>query len=180
MSKIGKKPIPVPSGVKIEIKDSEIKVTGPKGSLVSPSFPGVKVELKDDEVRVDRSRNDKQMKSYHGLVRSLIDNSIIGVTEGYKKTLKLVGTGYRAKKKGQGVEMAVGYSHPVEFMPPQGVTLELEGEDTIHVMGIDKQAVGQAAADIRSAKPPEPYQGKGVRYEDEVVKLKPGKAAVEK
>ncbi len=180
MSKIGKTPIKVPSGVKIEVTESEIKISGPKGNLSAPNFEGIKVEVKDDEVRVDRSRQDKQTRSFHGLVRSLINNHVIGVTQGYKTTLKLIGTGYRVKKKGQGIEMALGFSHPVEMSPPQGVLIDIEGEDTIIVSGIDKQAVGQFAADIRSTRPPEPYKGKGVRYEDEVVKIKPGKAAVEK
>lgn len=180
MSKIGKTPIQVPSGVKIEVTENEIKISGPKGNLIAPNFKGIKVEVKDDEVRVDRSRQDKQTRSFHGLVRSLINNHVIGVTQGYKITLKLIGTGYRVKKKGQGIEMALGFSHPVEMSPPQGVILDIEGEDTIIVNGIDKQAVGQFAADVRATRPPEPYKGKGVRYEDEVVKIKPGKAAVEK
>ncbi len=180
MSKIGKTPIKIPSGVKIEVSDDQIKVSGPKGNLDSPNFDGIKVEVTGDEVRVDRTRDNKQARSYHGLVRSLVNNNIIGVTQGYKITLKLVGTGYRVKKKGQGIELALGFSHPVEFSAIQGVTFDIEGEDTIIVTGIDKQAVGQAAANIRAAKPPEPYKGKGVRYEDEVVKIKPGKAAVEK
>lgn len=180
MSKIGKKPIQVPSGVKLEITETQIKVTGPKGSLISPLFAGITIENKNNEIRVSRAKDDKQSKSYHGLVRSLINNNVAGVTQGFKKSLKLIGTGYRVKKKGQGIELAVGYSHTIEFIPPQGVNLEVEGEDIVHVTGIDKQAVGQAASDIRSVKPPEVYQGKGVRYEDEVVKLKPGKAATEK
>lgn len=180
MSKIGKTPIQVPSGVKIEVSDDQIKVSGPKGNLAAPNFAGIKVEVADNEVRVNRTHDNKQTRSYHGLVRSLINNHIIGVTQGYKIILKLVGTGYRVKKKGQGIELALGFSHPVEFAATQGVAFDIEGEDTIIVTGIDKQAVGQAAADIRACKPPEPYKGKGIRYEDEVVKIKPGKAAVEK
>jgi len=180
MSKIGKTPIQLPSGVKIEVSNDQIMISGPKGNLTAPNFDGIKVEVIENEVRVDRTRDNKQTRAYHGLVRSLVNNCIIGVTQGYKITLKLVGTGYRVKKKGQGLELALGFSHPVEFVAPQGVTLDVEGEDTIVVTGIDKQAVGQLAANIRAAKPPEPYKGKGVRYEDEVVKIKPGKAAVEK
>ena len=180
MSKIGKKPIVVPSEVKVEIDKSQVKVSTSKGSLSSPILRGIKVEEVDGEIRVTRTKNDSKTRSYHGLVRSLIENNITGITQGYKKTLKLVGTGYRAKKKGQGLELAVGYSHQVEFMPLQGAMIDLEGEDTIHVSGVDKQAVGQVAANIRAIKPPEPYQGKGIRYEDEIVKIKPGKAAVEK
>ena len=179
MSKIGKKPIQIPAGVKIEVESNQVKVTGPKGALLAPIFDEIKIVIKDSELRVERTKDSKQARSYHGLVRSLINNHIIGVTEGYKVSLKLVGTGYRVKKKGQGIEMAIGFSHPVEFAATLGVTLDVEGEDTIHVLGIDKQAVGQVAADIRASKPPEPYGGKGVRYEDEVVKIKPGKAAAE-
>ncbi len=179
MSKIGKTPIPIPDQVKIEVKDDEVVISGPKGQLTAPLFPSIKVETTDNEVRVSRSKNDKQTRSYHGLVRSLIANHIEGVTSGYKKTLKLVGTGYRAKKKGQGLELTVGYSHPVEVAPVKDITLELDGNDTIHISGFDKQAVGQVAAEIRAIKPPEVYKGKGIRYEGEVVKLKPGKAAIE-
>ncbi len=179
MSKIGKTPITIPDEVKIEVKDNRVIVSGPNGKLSAPLFPHIKVEIKDNRLRVSRSKNDKQSRSNHGLVRSLIENHVIGVTQGYKKTLKLVGTGYRVKKKGQGLELTVGYSHPVEFDPIQGIDFEIEGNDTIYISGIDKQVVGQAAANIRAIKPPEVYKGKGIRYEGEVVKLKPGKAAVE-
>jgi large subunit ribosomal protein L6 len=179
MSKIGKTPISIPDQVKIEVKENEVLITGPNGQLSAPLFAHIQVEVQDNEVRVSRDKNDKQTCSNHGLVRSLINNHIIGVTEGYKKTLKMVGTGYRAKKKGQGLELTVGYSHPVIVDPVPGITLELEGDDTIYVLGIDKQKVGQVAANIRAIKPPEVYKGKGIRYEGETVKLKPGKAAVE-
>ncbi len=179
MSKIGKTPITVPSEVKIEVTNQEIKISGPKGHLMAPVFRHIKVEVKEGEVRVSRLKNDKQSRSYHGLVRSMINNHIIGVTKGYKKSLKLVGTGYRVKKKGAGIELSVGYSHTVDYVPDKGVKLELEGDDTIYVSGIDKQAVGQVAANIRAIKPPEPYKGKGVRYKDEYVKIKPGKTVTE-
>jgi large subunit ribosomal protein L6 len=179
MSKIGEKPIKIPDQVKIEINDTEVVVVGPKGQLTAPLFRLIEVEVKEGEVRVSRKKDNKQAKSLHGLVRSLIENNIIGVTEGYKKTLKLVGTGYRVKKKGQGLELSVGFSHTVTVEPVKDVVLVLEGDDTIHISGIDKQKVGQVAADIRAIKPPEPYKGKGVRYEGEVVKLKPGKTATE-
>jgi large subunit ribosomal protein L6 len=179
MSKIGEKPIKIPDQVKIEINDVEVVAIGPKGQLTAPLFRLIEVEVKEGEVRVSRKKDSKQAKSFHGLVRSLIKNNIIGVTEGYKKTLKLVGTGYRVKKKGQGLELSVGFSHFVAVEPVEDVTFVLEGEDTIHISGIDKQKVGQVAADIRAIKPPEPYKGKGVRYEGEVVKLKPGKTAAE-
>jgi large subunit ribosomal protein L6 len=179
MSKIGKTPIILPDQVKLEVKANEVVVTGPKGQLTAPLFKHIEVVVKDGLIQVERDKDDKQTKSFHGLVRSLINSHVIGVTEGYQKTLKLVGTGYRAKKKGQGLEMTVGYSHPVEFEATQGVNLEIQGEDTVVVSGIDKQLVGQAAANIRALKPPEPYKGKGIRYEDEYVKIKPGKTATE-
>jgi large subunit ribosomal protein L6 len=179
MSKIGKTPISIPDQVQVEVKENEVLVAGLKGQLTAPLFKHIKVEIQNGEVRVSRDKNDKQTCSNHGLVRSLINNHIIGVTKGYKKTLKMVGTGYRAKKKGQGLELTVGYSHPVTVDPVPGIILELEGDDTIYVSGIDKQKVGQVAANIRAIKPPEVYKGKGIRYKDEIVRLKPGKAAVE-
>ncbi len=179
MSKIGKKPITIPDSVKIEVKGKEVSVKGPKGELTASLFDNIALELDDDQLRVSAQKDDRQTRAYHGLVRSLINNHIQGVTEGYKKTLKLVGTGYRVKKKGQGLEMTLGYSHPVEFEAVPGANLDIESDDTIHVSGINKQIVGQVAANIRALKPPEPYQGKGIRYEDEVVKIKPGKTMVE-
>ncbi len=179
MSKIGKTPINISDQVKVEIKEQEVIVRGPMGELSSPLFPNITVEVIDNKVRVERKKNDQQTKSYHGLVRSLISNNIEGVTKGYKITLKLIGTGYRVKKKGQGLEMTLGFSHPVEFLAVPGINFEIEGEDTIHISSIDKQSIGQVAANIRKLKPPEPYKGKGIRYIDEVVKIKPGKTAVD-
>ncbi len=179
MSKIGRTPIVIPDQVKVVVKDDYAQVRGPKGELEAPIHKGIEVEIKDNEVQVHRDSDKKQIRAYHGLVRSLIANHIEGVTKGYKKTLKMVGTGYRVKKKGSGLSVTVGLSHSVEIEAVAGVNLEIEGDDTIHVSGIDKQKVGQVAADIRAIRPPEPYKGKGIRYEGEVVKLKPGKAAVE-
>lgn len=179
MSKIGKTPIELPDGVTVTPQKKEVVIKGPQGQLTAPMFRGISVEVKDGQVQVTRKKDNKQLRSYHGLVRSLIQNHVVGVTDGYQKVLKLVGTGYRVKKKGAGLEVTVGYSHPVEIEPVDQVKLEIEGDDTIKVSGIDKQKVGQLAADIRAIRPPEPYKGKGIRYEGEVVKLKPGKAAVE-
>lgn len=179
MSKIGKKPITIPDQVKVEVKNNQVLIKGPQGELTAPLFEKIQVKVEGDQIQVDREQDDRQTKAYHGLVRSLINNHIQGVTQGYKKTLKLVGTGYRVNKKGQGLEMTVGYSHPVEFQAVEGISLDIEGDDTIKVSGIDKQLVGQVAANIRAIKPPEPYKGKGIRYADEVVRLKPGKVAVE-
>lgn len=177
MSKIGRKPISLPTGVTIEVQANSVVVKGPKGQLTAPLMPGITVKTAEGEILVDRNSNEKQTKAFHGLVRSLINNHVIGVTEGYKKTLKLVGTGYRVSPKGAGISLALGFSHPVEVAAEPGVKVTTEGSDTIYIEGIDKHAVGQMAANIRAIKPPEPYKGKGIRYEDEVVRRKQGKAA---
>ena len=177
MSRIGLKAISIPQGVTVTITEKSVDVKGPKGQLSVDLLSGIKVAVEENEVKVTRINDEKQTRAFHGLIRSLIENNIEGVSNGYKKTLKLVGTGYRAKAQGAGVSLAVGYSHPVDITPLQGVSLKVEGTDTIHIEGIDKQAVGQVAADIRKVRPPEPYKGKGIKYEDEVVRRKQGKAA---
>lgn len=178
MSKIGRTPISIPSEVRVKVEAQVVQVQGPKGELLVPVVSGVKIEVKDDQVVVTRTDHEKQSKANHGLMRSLIDNCVIGVTEGYQKTLKMVGTGYRVQQKGTDINLQVGFSHDIVYPAPEGVTLKVEGNDTIHVSGIDKQQVGQVAAEIRHVKPPEPYKGKGIRYEDEFVRRKQGKAAV--
>lgn len=178
MSKIGRTPISLPNGVTVEIQPKVVVVKGPKGQLSVDMPFGVKVEQKENELLITRLSNEKQARANHGLLRSLLNNCVIGVTEGYKKTLKMVGTGYRVQSKGTGLNLQVGYSHDVEYPAPQGITFNLEGNDTIHIEGIDKQQVGQVAAEIRKVKPPEPYKGKGIRYEDEIVRRKQGKTAV--
>lgn len=177
MSRIGRKPVPVPAGVTITVNPTSVVVKGPKGELTSPLFPAITVTVADNEVQVARSNDDLQVKALHGLVRSLVENNIIGVTEGYTITLKLVGTGYRAQAKGKGLTLALGFSHPVDVAAIPGVNFTLKGTDTIVVEGTDKHLVGQTAANIRKIRPPEPYQGKGIRYADEVVRRKQGKAA---
>ncbi|MDQ5951610.1 MAG: large subunit ribosomal protein [Patescibacteria group bacterium] len=177
MSKIGRKAISIPSGVTVTVTDTAITVKGPKGELVTPNFKKIKVEIKDEEVLVTRTSEDREVKALHGLVRSLVNNTIIGVTEGYKKTLKLVGTGYRAQAKGAGLSLSLGFSHPVDVSETKGVKFTLQGTDTIIIEGIDKHLVGQVAANVRKLRPPEPYQGKGIKYEDEVIRRKQGKAA---
>lgn len=177
MSKIGRKPLALPTNVTVTVQGEEVIVKGPKGVLIAPFFTNLKVETVDGEVKVTRTSEERQIKAFHGLLRSLLENHIEGVTNGYKKTLKLVGTGYRVNAKGQGLSLALGFSHPVDVVPLKGVTIKAEGNDTIIVEGLDKQLVGQMAADIRSLRPPEPYKGKGIRYEDEVVRRKQGKAA---
>ena len=179
MSKIGQTPITIPDDVKVKVEKDKVAVKGPNGELTAPIKRNIEVEVKDGRVLVTRNNDKAQTRADHGLVRSLIENHVIGVTEGYQKTLKLVGTGYRVKKQGQGLSVTVGYSHPVEIDPIEGVELQTQGNDTIIVKGVDKQKVGQKAADIRAIRPPEPYKGKGIRYEGEIVKIKPGKTAVE-
>ncbi|MBP9819496.1 50S ribosomal protein L6 [Candidatus Woesebacteria bacterium] len=177
MSRIGRKAVAVPAGVTVTVADQKVVVKGPKGELSLPLLRGITVVVADDQLNVSRSGDEKQARANHGLIRSLLANTIIGVTQGFRKTLKLVGTGYRVQAKGAGLSLAVGYSHPVEVSAQQGISLKVEGQDTIYIEGIDKQQVGQVAANIRKVRPPEPYKGKGIRYEDEVVRKKQGKAA---
>ncbi len=177
MSRIGYAKISIPEGVTVEIRDDQVVVKGPKGELSTQILSGITVSVEDNQVVVNRSNDEKELKAKHGLIRSLINNDIIGVSQGYSKTLKLVGTGYRVAQKGQGLSLSLGFSHPVEVEPVPGITYTLEGNDTITVTGIDKQLVGQVAANIRKVRPPEPYKGKGIRYADEVVRKKAGKAA---
>lgn len=177
MSRIGKKNISVPSGVTIELSPSEVVVKGAKGELKVAVPQGITVANQDGVIVVSRKNGSRQVRAFHGLVRNLIANAIIGITDGYKKTMKMVGTGYRVQAKGAGISLAVGYSHTVEVPAIAGITFQVEGNDTIHVSGIDKQQVGQVAANLRAVRPPEPYKGKGIRYENEFVKTKPGKTA---
>lgn len=176
MSRIGEKSITIPTGVTVNVEANQVLVKGPKGELTQ-SIPGkLQVEVKDDTLTVKRPNNHRQTKAYHGLLRSLLNNMIQGVTEGYTKKLELVGTGYRAKKQGNNIVVTVGYSHPVEVKSPDGINLEMEGETIIVVSGVDKQKVGQTAAEIRSIRKPEPYKGKGIRYQNEIIRRKAGKA----
>lgn len=177
MSKIGKKSITIPDQVTITIIDNEVIVRGPKGELKTSLASGIKVKIENKEIIVETKNNLKQTHANHGLIRSLIANNVIGVTEAYRKTLKLVGTGYRVTAEGSGLSMTLGFSHPIKIVAVPGISFKLEGNDTIHVDGIDKQSVGQVAANIRKLRPPEPYLGKGIRYSDEIVKTKPGKTA---
>lgn len=178
MSKMGIKPISIPSGVTIEVKDGVATVRGSKGELKQPVPEFTTINIADGEVTVDRKGNSRQAKANHGLARSLINNMIIGVSNGFEKKLELVGTGYRVASKGAGLSITVGFSHPVEIDPVPGVNFSIEGNNVIIVQGIDKQLVGQIAADIRKIRPPEPYNGKGIRYQGEYVRRKAGKTAV--
>ncbi|HWL60702.1 MAG TPA: 50S ribosomal protein L6 [Microbacteriaceae bacterium] len=176
MSRIGRLPITVPAGVTIDLDGQRLTVKGPKGELVHEVPAPLAVELEDGQLTVTRPDDERESRSLHGLTRTLISNNIIGVTEGYSKGLEVVGTGYRVAAKGQSLEFALGFSHPVVFDPPAGITFTVEGNTKITVSGIDKQAVGEVAARIRKLRKPEPYKGKGVRYAGEVVRRKAGKS----
>ena len=177
MSRVGKNPIPISSGVKVKINQNEICVSGPKGELTREIHPSLKVKTSEDRIVVFRSSDSKFHKSLHGLTRALIANMIDGVTTGYKKALEIQGIGYKAELMGKKLNLSLGFSHPIVFSPPEGIKIDLEGSNKIMVSGIDKQLVGSVAAKIRSFRPPEPYKGKGIRYKGEFVRKKAGKAA---
>jgi large subunit ribosomal protein L6 len=177
MSRIGKLPITVPSGVDVTIADGTVRVKGPKGEL-SQSIAAQLVDVKLDNgtLTVERKGDAKPYRSRHGLTRTLISNMVEGVSKGFRKSLEIQGVGYRVAKAGDRLNFTLGFSHPISFEPPAGIVLNVEGTNRVHVDGIDKQAVGQAAADIRNLRPPEPYKGKGIRYAGEIVRKKLGKA----
>jgi large subunit ribosomal protein L6 len=177
MSRIGKKPITIPQGVKIDINNSLCTVQGPLGMLEYMLPAGIAIEIQDATIVVMRATDQKRYRALHGLVRSLVNNMVTGVSTGFTKTLEIVGIGYRAQKQGNVLNLAVGYSHPVDFPVPEGITIDVEGQNRVIVKGIDKQKVGQVAADIRKIRKPEPYKGKGIRYSDEVIRRKVGKTA---
>lgn len=177
MSRIGKKPIEIKKGVTVEILDGLIKVKGPKGELTQTYNPKISIKIENNQVVLTRSSDEKQVRALHGLYRVLIQNMIYGVTEGYTKKLEIVGVGYKAEWKGRGLQLALGYSHPIFFIPPKEVKIEVPTPTNIVVSGIDKKLVGQIAAKIRSFRPPEPYKGKGIRYEGEQIIRKAGKTA---
>lgn len=177
MSRIGRMPITVPKGVEVHIEGTSIKVKGPKGEL-RYVFPGdMQVSLSDGEIHVQRPSDTNQHRALHGMTRALIQNMVSGVSSGFEKILEVNGVGYRAEMDGKTLVLYVGYSHPVRIDPPEGIAFDVDAKTRqIKVMGIDKQLVGQIAADVRSVRPPEPYKGKGIRYIDEVVRRKTGKA----
>ncbi len=177
MSRIGRKPIPVPESVTVELAPGRVAVKGPKGELAQSLSAEMKVQQDDGAVTVERPTDRGEHRALHGLTRSLIANMVEGVTEGFEKRLEIQGVGYRAQLKGKSLEMALGYSHPVPIEPPEGIEFEVPQPTEIIVRGIDKQLVGQVAADIRKRRPPEPYKGKGIRYRDEHVMRKVGKRA---
>ena len=176
MSRIGKKPIPVPKGVTVEIDGKTVKVKGPKGELDRTFRPEVAIEMNDGEIVVTRASDSKKDRAFHGLTRALLANMVTGVTDGYRKSLEIVGVGYRAEKKGRELVLSVGYSHQVQYPEPTGIDIATPTPTTVEVTGVDKQRVGQVAAEIRGFRPPEPYKGKGIRYKGEQVRRKAGKA----
>ena len=176
MSRIGRMPIAVPVGVTVDIaENNQVTVKGPKGELTRKLAPEMKIEKDGEEIKVSRPNDLKKMRSLHGLTRTLIHNMIVGVTEGYQKKLEVNGVGYRAQKQGKKLTLSLGYSHPVEMEDPEGVEVTVDGQNLIIVSGIDKEKVGQYAAEIREKRPPEPYKGKGIKYDYEVIRRKAGK-----
>jgi large subunit ribosomal protein L6 len=177
MSRIGRKPIPLPKGVEINVSGAHVVVKGPKGTLERDIHPELSLKIEDETLHVERPTDERQHRSLHGLTRSLLANMVTGVTDGFSKVLEINGVGYRAAAKGKDVEFALGYSHPVHFPAPEGITLTVEGTNKVTVSGLDNQLVGQVAANIRELRPPEPYKGKGIKYEGERIRRKAGKAA---
>ncbi|MBQ6021301.1 MAG: 50S ribosomal protein L6 [Clostridia bacterium] len=176
MSRIGKLPIIVPADVDVKIDGSTVTVKGPKGSLSSTFKSSIGIELENGQIKVTRPDDTKENRSLHGLTRTLINNMIVGVHEGFKKQLEIVGIGYRAEKAGNNLVLKVGYSHDVTMVPPEGVTVDVPAPTSIVINGYDKQLVGQFASEVRGVRPPEPYKGKGIKYAEEVVRRKEGKA----
>ena len=177
MSRIGRKPITVPAGVDIKVDGARVTVKGPKGELSHTLAEPITIERSEDGTfNVVRPNDERKSKELHGLSRTLISNMVVGVTEGYRKSLEIAGTGYRVTAKGSDLEFALGFSHPVVVTPPTGITFTVERPTLFHIAGIDKQQVGEVAANIRKIRPPEPYKGKGVRYQGEVIRRKAGKA----
>lgn len=176
MSRIGRKPIPVPAGVEVAIDGSTVTVKGPKGTLTGTYSSNLGIALEGNEIIVTRPDDTKENKALHGLTRTLIANNVEGVSKGFRKELEINGVGYRAVAQGNGAVLTIGYSHTVTITPPEGITVEVPAPNKIAVCGADKQKVGQFAAEIRSIRPPEPYKGKGIKYADEVIRRKEGKA----
>lgn len=176
MSRIGKKPVPIPKGVEVQLKDGEIVVKGPKGTLKREIPPVLSVKVEGSEIIVERNSDEKQVRALHGTYRALINNMVIGVSKGFEKTLIIHGVGYKAQLQGKKLIINLGYSHPIEMEAPEGIEFEVERGIRIKVKGFDKELVGHVAAKIRRLRNPDPYKAKGVRYEDEVIRRKPGKA----
>lgn len=178
MSRVGKQPVVIPDGVKIDFRSPHFKVTGPKGTLEADFGSMIQINVGDREVTVTRQNDRPETRARHGLTRSLIHNMVLGVTQGYEKILEIQGVGYRASMQGKNLNLALGFSHPVTVEPPEGIDFTVEGTNLIKVSGIDKQLVGQVAATVRARRKPEPYKGKGIRYQGEHVRRKVGKAGL--
>jgi large subunit ribosomal protein L6 len=177
MSRIGKKPISLPKGVEVKQEGTTVIVKGPKGTLTSPLAPGITMKVEGTEVSLLRADEERQTRAYHGLSRALLANNVTGVTEGFKKELDIIGVGYRAEVKGKEVVFQLGYSHPINFPIPEGIEIAIDKGGRVTITGIDKQQVGQTAAEIRKLRMPDPYKGKGIKYSDETIRRKAGKAA---
>src|SRR5918994_4752889 len=175
MSRIGKKPIPIPKGVTVKVDGNTVNVKGPKGQLRQPLPPGIDASVEDGQLLTKKSTDARELDKFHGLARSLVNNAVVGVTEGFKKELDIVGVGYRAESKGKQVVLALGYSHPIVFEVPAGIEVAIDKQTHITVTGVDRQLVGQVAANLRRMRKPDPYQQKGVRYTGEKLKKKAGK-----
>jgi len=175
MSRIGKKPVALPKGVKVTIHGAEAVVEGAKGKLSCPIHAGITVDVQADSINLTRVSDEPQFRAYHGLTRALINNAVLGVTTGWKKELDIVGVGYKAAMEGGNLRLDLGYSHPINYIAPQGITISVDKTTHVTVIGIDRQLVGQVAADIRKFRKPEPYKGKGVQYMGEVIRRKAGK-----
>lgn len=175
MSRIGKKPIALPAGVQVELKDGLVSVKGQKGALQRPFLEGLEMDMADGIITVRRMRDDKRSRSYHGLMRTLVANMVEGVSKGFEKKLEIVGIGYRSELKGSDLTLFLGYSHPINFPLPAGISAEIEKQTLVTIKGIDKELVGQTAAKIRDLRKPDPYKGKGVKYAGEVLRKKAGK-----
>jgi large subunit ribosomal protein L6 len=176
MSRVGRLPIPIPTGVEVSINDSHVVVSGPKGTLERDISPQLSLVSEAGVLRVERPSDEKRARELHGLTRTLINNMVVGVTEGYRRGLEIQGVGYRAQLVGRRLQLNLGYSHPIEIEPPEGIAFEVETPTRLAVTGIDKELVGRMAAHVRATRKPEPYKGKGVRYTGEVVRRKAGKA----
>jgi large subunit ribosomal protein L6 len=168
--------VPVPEGVKCELKDSTLTISGPKGKLEQTFQASIGIEIKDGEIVISRRSEERQERAFQGLTRALINNMVLGVSQGYERTLQIEGVGYRASLQGKNLHLLLGYSHPIHVEPPEGITFAVEGTQTIKISGIDKQQVGQVAANVRAFRKPEPYKGKGIRYQGEHIRRKVGKS----
>ena len=181
MSRVGKQPIPIPDGIKVALEDGLFVAEGPKGRVTQPLLEGIPIEIGDSEITVSRAAETGDLRSKHGLIRALVANAVTGVAQGFSKSLEIHGVGYRAQLKGREIHLALGFSHPVIFSVPEGIEVQVdEKAGKITVSGPDRQQVGQVAADIRALRKPEPYKGKGIRYSDEMVRRKVGKAGAAK